>query len=60
MTTMELLRKIRSFCDRWEACSDCPIANVVDTFCDTPPEKWTDKEIEDLAEVLDNYEEEEE
>ena len=57
METAEILRKIKGTCTKQNTCRECPLDKA---FCDIPPEHWTNKEIEDIANMLDNYEEEEE
>ena len=57
METAEVLRKIKGTCTKQNTCRECPLDKA---FCDIPPEHWTNKEIEDIANMLDNYEEEEE
>lgn len=55
--TATVLRKINTICKETDRCADCPLDRL---FCNTTPEHWTDKEIEEIADIIDDYEEEEE
>lgn len=55
MATAEVLRKIRIICKGADSCLNCKFDNCI---CDSPPEHWTDKEIEGMSDTIDNYKEE--
>lgn len=55
MTTGGVLRKIKDICSKHEKCLDCPLYGI---RCYIVPDKWTNKEIEELADIIDNYNEE--
>ena len=56
-STAAVLRRIKDFCTKQDTCRECPLDRM---FCETSPEHWTNEEIEDMADLLDDYEEEEE
>lgn len=56
-STAAVLRQIRTICKEADSCLNCKFDNCI---CDSPPEHWTDKEIEEMADTLDDFEEEEE
>ena len=55
METAKFLRKIKCICKKHETCKDCQFDSV---FCGAPPEHWIDSEIEYMAKIINNYEEE--
>lgn len=56
METAKFLRKIKGICKKYKTCTDCPLDGV---FCEATPGHWSDSEIEDMAETINSYEEEE-
>lgn len=58
METVEILKKIKEICAKYGKCQSCPFTHLV-MFCDTPPEYWEDDDIEEVANTIDNFKEEE-
>lgn len=56
-STAAMLRKIKDICEHSRKCKGCPLW---EPFCTTVASYWTDKDIEEIEEAIDNYEEEEE
>lgn len=56
-STAAVLRRIKVMCKKEDGCSNCALKRL---FCDIVPDHWTDKEIEEMADIIDDYEEEEE
>ena len=57
MKTVEVLRRIKDICKRQDICRECPLDRLL---CETTPEHWENVGIEDMADTINNYEEEEE
>ena len=57
MTTAEFLRKVKDICTKQDSCGECPLDNI---YCNYTPESWSYMDIENMEDVIDNYEEEEE
>lgn len=56
METTAVLRKIRSICKRQgDGCMFCKLDRE---FCERTPENWTDRDIEEMADFIDDFEEE--
>ena len=59
MKTAEVLNKFKNICKGADNCQICPIGCAA-MICDTPPEYWPNKDIEKIANAIDNYKKEEE
>ena len=57
METAEVLRKIKAMCKKEGSCNNCVLKK---SFCYTVPDHWIDAEMEGMADIIDNYKEEEE
>ena len=55
-STAAVLRRIKVMCKKEDSCSNCVLKRP---FCYTVPDHWIDAEIEEIADIVDNYEEEE-
>lgn len=56
ISTVAVLRQIRKMCHEADSCTTCKLDPV---FCNCSPEQWTNEQIEDLEDIIDDYEEEE-
>lgn len=56
-STAAVLRKVKDICTKQDTCRECPLDRM---FCETTPEHWENTDIEEMADTLDDYEEEEE
>lgn len=58
-STAAVLRKVRYMCASNVTCKTCPLFTINDCIF-TVAEYWSDEEIENMADAIDDYEEEEE
>lgn len=56
MEAVEILKNIRNICGLARVCKDCKFDSC---FCNAAPDHWSDEEIEDMAKIINSYEEEE-
>ena len=57
-STAGVLRRIKQICSNQDSCLTCKLAHKM--CCDCNPEYWDDKDIEAMADIIDDYEEGEE